>query len=158
MKLNILLLLLFIGAISSSYALTEPTVTDEDDRDDASPTSEAKDIEALKVKVADTKDKKKLADLKLKEAKKPFKPTLKLEEAIQNTTKAEEIFDDTTANVEDTNATLKEEEKEYAIANKTFTKSKKRDTMLRTKTKELKAKLEFAISKEWKLWEHIIKQ
>ena len=71
MKLNILLLLLFIGAIaiSSSYALTEPTVTDEDDRDDASPTSEAKDIEALKVKVADTKDKKKLADLKLKEAK-----------------------------------------------------------------------------------------
>ena len=127
MKLNILLLLLFIGAIaiSSSYALTEPTVTDEDDRDDASPTSEAKDIEALKVKVADTKDKKKLADLKLKEAKKPFKPTLKLEEAIQNTTKAEEIFDDTTANVEDTNATLKEEEKEYAIANKTFTKSKK---------------------------------
>lgn len=150
MKLNILLLLLFIGAIaiSSSYALTEPTVTDEDDRDDASPTSEAKDIEALKVKVADTKDKKKLADLKLKEAKKPFKPTLKLEEAIQNTTKAEEIFDDTTANVEDTNATLKEEEKEYAIANKTFTKSKKRDTMLRKKTKELKAKLEFAISKE----------
>jgi hypothetical protein len=154
MKLKLLLILLIFGVISTlSLATTEPTVTEDDDRDDTQPESEEKDLEALKTKEVDSKDKLTLAEIKLKEANKPFVPSQRLIEAQENTTKATEVLDATHEKVDETNATVEENKKEFEIIRKTFDKSKKRDTMLRKKMNQLKSQLLFATAKEMEVME-----
>jgi hypothetical protein len=154
MKLKLLLILLLVGVISTlSLATTEPTVTEDDNRDDTQPESEEKDLEALKSKEADSKDKLALSKLKLKEANKPFVPSQKLIEAQENTTKATEILEATHEKIDGTNATVEENKKEFKIIEKTFDKSKKRDTMLRKKMNQLKSQLLFATAKEMEVME-----
>jgi chromosome segregation ATPase len=154
MKLKLLLILLIFGVISTlSLATTEPTVTEDDDRDDTQPESEEKDLEALKTKEVDSKDKLTLAEIKLKEANKPFVPSQRLIEAQENTTKATEVLEATHEKVDETNATVEENKKEFEIIRKTFDKSKKRDTMLRKKMNQLKSQLLFATAKEMEVME-----
>ena len=155
MKLKFLWAILIVALVANFFmpALAEPVVEEDDNKDDATPTSEQQDLKTLTEKEKDANDKAKLAAFHLKNAEKPFVPSLKLVEASTNTTRAEERYEELAQNEQEVNDTVTEDTKEFNLVCQAFRKAARKDLLFKNKTDSLKKQYPIASEKEREVME-----